>query len=101
MTESTEKDESVLMAKMSTDINYIKDTTGKIEKKLDVIDKNYVSRSEFSNSKHAASGERKDIKDEMSSLRIDYVTFKTKVATWGTVGLILLGISQFILSKFF
>ena len=87
-----EKAQDVNIAVMANDIQYIKSSLARVENTLAAMDGHYLRVEDFG--KHL-----KEHEDFRRALQ-DLDNFKTQVKTWGTAALIILGIAQFLISKF-
>lgn len=93
MQKATEAEkQSVSMAVMATDINYIKLSITKIEKSLLDMDGHYVRIEEFND-------HLKDNAEFRVAIR-EMEIFKTQVKTWGAAAVIALGIAEFLINRF-
>jgi len=90
------------IAVMANDIGYIKESIGKIEKRLEAMDDHYAKREEMDAFKkeadriHCGHVDRiKVLEEETESTKV----FKTQVKTWGSAAVVASGILQFILKQ--
>lgn len=84
--------QEVNIAVMANDIKYIKDSLAGIQTQLASMDGVYVHRDEFNDYKVAMVENQKKTDD--------LVLFRAQVKTYGAAALILMGIIQFLISKF-
>jgi hypothetical protein len=98
MSENKEdKKQDVDIALLSQNITHITRAISRIEGRLDIMDKNYIHREEVNKELYGEEG----LKPRMRNIEIDYATFKSKVLTWGAAGVVVLGVAQFVLAKYF
>lgn len=95
-----DKKQDVSIALMSRDIQYIKESLSKIDQRLELIDGHYIKRAEVEAMKIDADKLHANQAKEIEQLKLQFAIFKTQVTTWGSIGLIVLGIAQFLISKF-
>lgn len=97
----------VAIATMAKDIHYMKETLGRLEVTLTDQIKNNITRLEFETYKSESlkdlveyKGEiEKNLTDKETRLRVSEM-YITRILTWGSAGILILGIVQFILSKY-
>lgn len=92
MTDGHDKNQDVTIAVIKNDVDYIKNEVNGIVGKLDILERNYIKRSEVEEG-------LKTMTTNIETLRLNLEIFKTQVKTWGTAALLLLGMLQFAISQ--
>ncbi len=92
--------QNVAIAEMARDIAYIKEAISKIDARLDIMDSNYIRREEVLNLKKQADALHADHEERIRSLEKSMDVFRTQVKTWGTVGIIAIGVIEFLINIF-
>lgn len=92
MTDGHDKNQDVTIAVIKNDVDYIKKEVNGIVGKLDILERNYIRRSEVEEG-------LKTMTTNIETLRLNLEIFKTQVKTWGTAALLLLGMLQFAISQ--
>lgn len=111
--EDTKQDTQI--AVMATDLKYIKEAIKKLDDRLVVMDSHYIKRDEVLEMKRQAEKEHAEHASAIENLKIaraldqaavqalrqELAVFKTQVMTWAGAGILVMGIAQFIIGKFF
>ncbi len=100
MAKSASEKTDISIAVITTDINYIKESLIKIDQRLDVMDGNYVKREELNIHKLAEEEFRKEFDKRTRDMEVSNASFQSRVTTWGAVGLIGIGIAEFLINRY-
>ena len=92
--------QSVAIAKVVTDIGYIKEAINRIEDRLDALDRNYVRRDDADRRLAESVKIHADFEERLRAVEDNTAELSTQFKTYGTIGVILLGIVQFLISYF-
>lgn len=93
--------ENVSIAVMSRDIEYIKQSIEKIVTRLDIMDKNYLSRVEADTILKEFRKNDESFEGRIRILELESAQFKTSVKIWGSVVVGTMALIQFIVGKYF
>lgn len=100
MAGTEDKAQDITLAVLKNDVDYIKKEVGSIGGKLDILEKNYIRRSEVDGLKKDADSQHKELNESIRIVELDLAVFKTQVKTWGAAAVMALGILQFVISAF-
>ena len=96
--EDTKQDKAI--AVMANDISYIKKAIEKIDYRLELMDNHFVKREEVNQIKLDNDKAHCDHETRLKNMELSYMELKTRVVTWGTIAIIILGAAEFIIGKF-
>lgn len=100
MENKQDHNQDVNIAVLTNDVGYIKKEVGNISTKLEILEKNYIKRTEIESLLKDAEATHKELAQSIKSIELDVAVFKTQVKTWGAAGVLALGILQFAISIF-
>lgn len=100
-------DDKTAIAVMARDIHYMKESMGRLEKAIIEQGKNYITQKDFENWRREhdrdvqeyKNGQEDTNKDIEARMRVNEKAI-TKILTWGSVGVLALGIIEFLIGKF-
>lgn len=96
----TDKSQDVTIAVLANDVAYVKKAVDKISTTLEILEKNYVKRTEVELLLKDADQIHKDLAQSIKAIELDVAVSKTQVKTWGAAAVLALGILQFVISIF-
>jgi small nuclear ribonucleoprotein (snRNP)-like protein len=98
--EAVNNDQNSSIAVIQNDIRYIRGFLRGIDRRLEIMDGNFVKRDEFL--KYQQETEKRSSSHDLAirKLELDATIYLTQVKTWGTMAIIVLGVLQFIIGKF-
>lgn len=101
MADNQDTQQDITIAVIKNDLEYIKREVGGITGALKILENNYMRRVDVESVVKDLSAEDKRLDKKLEVLKLEVAVFKTQIYTWGAAAILVLGIVQFIISKFF
>jgi len=98
MNDNVDKNQDVTLAELKKDMEFLKDGMQKITATLTVLQENYIKRTEIEEIRKSNNQVHKDLEKRITLAELGLEVFKTQVKTWGSAGIMAIGVMQYIIS---
>jgi len=92
--------QDVKIAEMAVDIAHIKGFISKVDARLEIMGNHFASKESVQDLKDDKQAAHKDFEYRLRNIEKDMAIFFTQVKTWGAVGMVTIGVIQFLVGKF-
>jgi len=98
MQQDKDKNQDVTLAVLKSDMEYLKREIGTITSTLSILQENYIKRKEIEEIGRNNNKIHEDLNKRLTITEMGLEVFKTQVKTWGSAGILAIGIMQYFIS---